>query len=596
MGKLIRVIGYLIGTVVVLIVGLSIVVPLLLDVNDFKDRITEVVQDKTGRELTLGGDIGLTVFPWLGVELADVQLSNAKGFGGAPFARIDTAKVRVKLLPLLRKQVEMDIVTLVGLQLNLAIDQGGRSNWDDLTGATQEPAPGKEKGGPKTLAGLAVGGIHLRDARIVWDDRSTGSRHVVAGLSLNTGAVQLESPFDFDVAFQLQSAKPEMRSDIKLSGEIWISKTLQQFRVRGFRAGVEVQAKELPGGQVRGELRAELQLDLETQGLELAGLVLDALGLQLAGDFRAGSVLSEVPTFSGSFDLRPFVPRELMQALGQEIPLTTDATVLSKADGHLELKGSIDRIQVDSFRLRLDDSELTGKLGISNLAAPAIHIVLNLDAIDLDRYLPPASTAKAPPVGTPAAVGAGILPVDLLRNLNLTGTLSIGTLKAFGIRSSDVKMEVKARDGKLRLNPASAKMYDGAYRGDVAVDVSGPKPRLSMNESVSNVQVGPLLKDLTGNDKLSGTANVKIKLSGVGNDLPALRRTLNGNSSFSFTDGAIKGVNIAQLIRVAQAKLQGKSLPKDQGPNQTDFSELSGTATVTNGVVRNEDFQVKSPL
>ncbi|MEE8428872.1 MAG: AsmA family protein [Gammaproteobacteria bacterium] len=597
MGKFLRVIGYLIGIVVVLIVGLSIAVPLLLDPNDFKDQITEVVHAKTGRELTLGGDIGLTVFPWLGVELADVQLSNAKGFGEAPFARIDSAKVRVKLLPLLRKQVEMDTVTLAGLQLNLAKDQDGRSNWDDLAGATQEPSPGKAKGGPAALAGLAVGGIHLRDTRIVWDDRSTGSRYVVDGLYLNTGAVQLESPFDFDVAFQLQSAKPEMRSDIKLSGEMWVSDSLQQFQVRGLKVSVDAQANELPGGRVQGDLQAELQLDLEKQSLELAGLVLEALGLQLAGDFRAGAVLSEEPTFSGSFDLRPFVLRELVKALGQEVPATTDATVLGKADGHLELKGSTDRIQVDPFRLRFDDSELRGKLGISNFAAPVIQIDLNLDAIDLDRYLPPSSKGQGP--ATPAAsaaAGIGMLPVDLLRDLNLSGTLNIGTLKAFGIRSSDVKLAVKARDGKLRLHPASAKMYDGAYRGDVAVDVSGPKPRLSMNESVSNVQVGPLLKDLTGDDKLSGTANVKIKLGGVGNDLPALRRTLNGNLSFSFADGAIKGVNIAQLIRAAKAKLEGKSLPQGQGPNQTDFSELSGTATVTNGVVRNEDFEVKSPL
>jgi AsmA protein len=75
-----------------------------------------------------------------------------------------------------------------------------------------------------------------------------------------------------------------------------------------------------------------------------------------------------------------------------------------------------------------------------------------------------------------------------------------------------------------------------------------------------------------------------------------MRKTLNGDASFSFTDGAIKGVNIAALIRNAQAKLQGKPAPGDDLPNQTDFAEMKGTATVINGLVRNEDLSMKSPL
>jgi len=597
MGKIFRFIGILLGLLILLILGLSIVLPLVLDPNDFKDQITEVVQKKTGRQLTLGGDIGVTVFPWLGLELADVQLSNAKGFGESPFARIDTAKVRVKLLPLLRKQVEMDTATLEGLQLNLAKDKDGRTNWDDLAGPAEDPVPSDVKSGPESLAGLAVGGIHLRDTRIVWDDRSTGSRYVVDGLALNTGSVQLESPFDFDLVLQLQIDKPEMRSDIELSGEVWISSSLQQIRVRGMKSGVNAQGDTLPGGGVAGKLKADMDLDLEKQLLNLAGLSLETLGLQFEGDFHARSILGEVPDFSGSLDLQQFVPREAMKTLGQEIPVTADTTVLGKADGHLEVKGNTDNIQVDPFRFRFDDSELTGKLNIRNLAAPAIQINLNLDNIDLDRYLPPPSKEQVPATpATGAAASAGMLPVDLLRDLNLSGKLNIGTLKAFGIRSTDVKMEVKAQNGKLRMHPASAKMYDGAYNGDVTVDVSGAKPRLSMNETVSDIQVGPLLKDITGDDKLSGTANVKLKLNGVGNDLPTLRKTLNGNTSFSFTDGAVKGVNIAQLIREGMAKLEGKPAPKAQGPNKTDFSELIATTTITNGVVRNDDFMAKSPL
>jgi AsmA protein len=139
-------------------------------------------------------------------------------------------------------------------------------------------------------------------------------------------------------------------------------------------------------------------------------------------------------------------------------------------------------------------------------------------------------------------------------------------------------------------------MYQGQYSGDVSLDVRGKSPRLSLNEHVKGIQVGPLLKDLSGDDKLSGTGNVDVQLQGSGATPEALRSTLNGNTAFSFTNGRVKGVNIASLLRTAQARLQGQPPPADDQPNETDFTDLQGTATVTDGVVRNNDLSAKSPL
>lgn len=119
---------------------------------------------------------------------------------------------------------------------------------------------------------------------------------------------------------------------------------------------------------------------------------------------------------------------------------------------------------------------------------------------------------------------------------------------------------------------------------------------MSVNEKVSGVQAGPLLKDLIGDDKLLGTANVQATFTGSGLTPDELRRTVSGNASFSFTDGAVKGVNIAALIRKAQAAYKGQPAPADDQPNQTDFAVMSGSAVVTNGLVRNDDLSLQSPL
>jgi AsmA protein len=126
--------------------------------------------------------------------------------------------------------------------------------------------------------------------------------------------------------------------------------------------------------------------------------------------------------------------------------------------------------------------------------------------------------------------------------------------------------------------------------------VQGKQPVISMNERLSGVQVGPLLKDMLGEDRLTGTTQASAKLTTTGQTPDEFKKTLNGNLAFSFTEGAVKGFNLAAMIRKAQAQLNGQPVPAETGPDQTDFSELSGTATVTNGVISNQDLMAKSPL
>jgi len=117
-----------------------------------------------------------------------------------------------------------------------------------------------------------------------------------------------------------------------------------------------------------------------------------------------------------------------------------------------------------------------------------------------------------------------------------------------------------------------------------------------MNETLAAVQVGPLLKDLTGKDSLTGRTQASANLVTSGQTPEDFKKTLNGKVSFAFTEGAVKGFNLAAMIRKAQARINGQPPPAETGPNQTDFSEITGTASVTNGIVRNRDLMAKSPL
>ncbi len=594
----------LIGLMVVAV----IVLPLIIDPNDYKDEIATAVREQTGRTLEIEGDISLSVFPWLGLDIGPTRLSNAEGFTDPDMASMKAVQVRIKLMPLLSKQLEVDTVKLSGLQLNLAKDKSGRTNWADLQGEQTEAKKGSERGaggdeetGGTALDSLAIGGIEVVDAQLVWDDRSSDSRYEVNGLSFTTGAIEPGERFDLDLHFQLAASQPAVTATFALKGGVLIASSLNAVEISAAELLLEAEGDTVPAGMMTLALATDIAVDLDAQTLSMPAVVLDTLGMNITGNISATKISGDNPQFSGVFTVADFAPRELIKALGQEAPLTADGSVLGNANARLEWTASAKDFSADVLQIRLDDTSVNGTARVAQFDAPEISFSLAVDQFDLDRYLPPVTEGAeaaetTPEVTSPGKGEAGELPVEALRALNLNGKLNVGSLKAFNLRSMNVEMQIKAKDGLLRINPAGAQLYNGEIRNDITFDVRKQTPQFSLVNDVVNVQAGPLLHDLTGDEKLLGTATSHASLTGSGIKAEAIKQSLNGKASFSFTDGAIKGVNIAALIRNARAKLKGQSAPAEAGINQTDFAELRGTAVITNGLIRNDDLSLSSPL
>jgi AsmA protein len=114
MKKTLKLLGIVAGAIAVFIVAIIIGVSLFFDPNDYKAEIAAAVEQTTGRQLTLAGDLELEVFPRLRIALGAAELSNAPGFGSAPFASIDGAGLALGLLPLLSRRIEIDEARLEG--------------------------------------------------------------------------------------------------------------------------------------------------------------------------------------------------------------------------------------------------------------------------------------------------------------------------------------------------------------------------------------------------------------------------------------------------------------------------------------------------
>ena len=566
MKKTLKIIAFLLAGLVTLVIVLAVSLTLLFDPNQYKEKLIEIVKNKTGRELTIDGKIGWSFFPWIGIEAGRMQFGNAPGFGPEPFARIDGAGAKVELLPLLlRKEIIVDTVFLDGLKLNLAKNAAGKTNWDDLTTPSKKMEAAEEKapaGAAPAISGFGVNRIDVRKADITWSDQTSGARYAVHNLELQTGKIVVGQPVDAHLSFDLESGQPPLRT--------------------------------------RVDLKTRTSLDLKTQTLDVTSLSLALVDLSLQASVK-GTKIFDAPAFSGNIETASFSPRALLGKLGIKIE-TTDKNALEKLSLKTKFAATHNSVELKDMSMALDESRLGGSFSLRDFAKPAYRFDLTLDQIDVDRYLPPV---------TPAAAGAKIqdgaapaapveIPLSALRALAIQGKLRVGKLKVVNIHSTEILVQVTANNGLITLGPNEAKLYSGKYNGQTSLDVRGKTPALAINESVSGVQLAPMLKDAMQFDKFAGTANLNAKVTAQGLDATQVKQTLNGTAGFSVKDGSIKGIDLKKMEDTIAAAIKNKSiqnlkeLPPKPG-DETKFTQLGGSAKIKNGVVTTDDTKLQSP-
>ena len=156
-----RIVAYVAaGLIGLIVIGLIFVV-VFVDPNDYRDDIQRIVKEKTGRELTLSGDLKLSVFPWIALEAGPAALGDAQGFGPEPFVSIKHARLGVRLMPLLSGKVEVGNVRLDGARIRLITDERGRDNWADL-GKSEGEQPKPQQSGATEVP--TVAGLEINDA------------------------------------------------------------------------------------------------------------------------------------------------------------------------------------------------------------------------------------------------------------------------------------------------------------------------------------------------------------------------------------------------------------------------------------------------
>ncbi len=377
-----------------------------------------------------------------------------------------------------------------------------------------------------------------------------------------------------------------------------LTSTADSMKVENLNAKATLAGDQIPNSPVDVTLSTTADVNLAKETLNVQNFAVSGMGLDIQGAVN-GTQIIKSPNLNGNLKIAPFNLRQLMSQMNIEAPVTADLKVLSNFGLNTNFAATKNSVSLKGIAMKLDETNISGDLAVVNFSNPAPTFNINIDSINADRYMAPTSEGqKAAVPATPetATAAATDLPMDTLRKLNAKGTLNIGSLIISNAKLKNVKLGLDAKGGKINLNPTQANLYQGSYNGSVNLDATGNQPVIKAVSALNGVQVAPMMTDLAGDSKIDGTLIGNININAVGAGADAIKKTISGTTDLKFTDGALLGVNVAKIIREGKAKLTGKSLAAEDGPVKTDFSELSATTVIKNGLVSNQDFLLKSPF
>lgn len=599
------------------------------DPNDYKTEITDLVKSHTGLDLIISGDLSLSVFPWLGVSVEGVSINSATG----PLASISVAKVATRLMPLLKGDVQIKGLTLEDSEINWIIDESGKTMLDMEQTESPQSAGDSDPAGAASLAALTIGNIRIKNANITYHDKQAGQFHQVQGLDLSVKDASLNSSFPVKGQFNYRNRPDAVPLAIRLDAQVKadaatqtinLSETLIQvnnarlivdaditslaqtpsvkatIKLENLRPAEFAQLLDQPdlaGMTLALQIEADFELDTARDTLQLSRLDINSKQLQASGKLAAAS-LSNSPTFNGQLQIKPFNLQVLLTELGIPPIDTADPLALQEISANMLFNGTDKSLIVTQLKLGMDKTRAEGDLRINNFEKPKIVFNLVADTLNLDNYLPPP-VAENTKSGSPATVAEKtdpnvlLLPVALLRDLNVTSQIKLGQLTASELVITNLDLQLVSAKGLIELKQLSGELYEGTFTAQGTVDARKDTPTINLAKKISGVHIGPMLTHLAEIDSVTGVLNLDAKINSRGNTQASLTKNLQGNVAFNISDGMLKAINLDKMVCQGLAIIN-QAAPKEspqQSPD-TAFSSVQGDVQIRDGVISGDALNI----
>jgi AsmA protein len=575
--------GLAIVTLLVVVAG---VIVLNLDPNRYKAYITGKISQQMGRQLEIKGDLKVAYYPWLHIEASQVFVENAKGFGDLPLLAADHVVVRVKTLPLLSNQLEMDTVVLKGARINLAKNKDNISNWEDSGRKAKEKEPAPAKAGDKgfDMANLAVllqGGVDIQDAAVRFDDRAMDVTYTVSDLDITTGMVMPGEPVDLKLAFHGQATSPDISGNAALEGKIFHDFATGQYQIKPFSARAQLAGPSLGKTPAVLTLACVMDMDLAKDTISVTDLLATGMDTRVAADISLGGMESGISLVDMDLDVT-----------GKDI-----AQLFKVFEGG-PLAAQLAKLQDRSFDVKakiVSDTD-KGMVSVSRLAVQMLgaDIAGELEAKKIRSATPSLTgdvTATGPDLPTLLQV-AGTFGGSGSRLAVMGKQLAKSNKKAFHM---ETRFDVDMEQGRILLPVLDAAALGITVKANVSARHLGSKEAdLDGRVALEGGQLGLLLTALDQPDLAAVLDSVSVKTSFTGNYQDFVMAPLQARFGlagkqipdppvFVTLDAPARIQFDSQILDLADFSLKGLDLDVTGTLNATQFQtspEFSGNLSV----------------
>ncbi|MEZ8573688.1 AsmA family protein [Vibrio splendidus] len=595
---------------VFVVVAAILALVLLVNPNQFKPLIVEQAQKHTGLELVIEGDISWQFFPSIGFELGQTELRNPEGFTQPNLFKVDTVGVDVSVTPLFSNQLEIGNITLDGAEFYLETLKDGRKNIDALTQASapQEsepvadassestPAPQEQSATDASGWTINLAGVTVSNALFEMDDKQAGSFTKLYDVSLNLSEFAVDTWTT--ATFAASGENNQQKFSANGSAEFKLAEGFASYALRNIDLNAKFNdpATSIESAKIglnTFEFDKVNQLTYAVIG-NAAGLDLDLKG---GGELTVDSAISKVTlnkltldsTFKG--DTLPQSP--------MKVDMLSDLSFdLNKS--HLSFV--LEKLQANAIAL-------DGKADVTLSEIPKVRFSLHSPNIDLDEFLglgnstETASTAPSGSAGGSTSNSGSSAPakevepdLSALKTLDVKGDITIDKFKANNAKMQNVKTAFSVNRGIAELTSFTSNLYQGSISATAKLDARKTPATYTAKKKIRGVKVQPLLVDVANNDMLEGTGNIDVNVKGKSLTPTGIKKNLVGTIVISFEDGAVNGINVAQLIRENYAKIKGEKVESTNEAQKTDFSAMKATLKVDKGWVSTNDLSAQSPL
>ncbi|WP_114633814.1 AsmA family protein [Vibrio splendidus] len=595
---------------VFVVVAAILALVLLVNPNQFKPLIVEQAQKHTGLELVIEGDISWQLFPSIGFELGQTELRNPEGFTQPNLFKVDTVGVDVSVTPLFSNQLEIGNITLDGAEFYLETLKDGRKNIDALTQASapQESEPAADASSESTPAPqeqsatdasgwtINLAGVTVSNALFEMDDKQAGSFTKLYDVSLNLSEFAVDTWTT--ATFAASGENNQQKFSANGSAEFKLAEGFASYALRNIDLNAKfndptTSIESAKIGLNTFEFDKVNQLTYAVIG-NAAGLDLDLKG---GGKLTVDSAISKVTlnkltldsTFKG--DTLPQSP--------MKVDMLSDLSFdLNKS--HLSFV--LEKLQANAIAL-------DGKADVTLSEIPKVRFSLHSPNIDLDEFLglgnstETASTAPSDSAGGSTSSAGSSAPakevepdLSALKTLDVKGDITIDKFKASNAKMQNVKTAFSVNRGIAELTSFTSNLYQGSISATAKLDARKTPATYTAKKKIRGVKVQPLLVDVANNDMLEGTGNIDVNVKGKSLTPTGIKKNLVGTIVINFEDGAVNGINVAQLIRENYAKIKGEKVESKDEAQKTDFSAMKATLKVDKGWVSTNDLSAQSPL